>query len=137
MIGKYDWFALGWDDIIERDDYEAIRQQTFTIARADSANPGQVHDRIEQELSKYPSPHRDYYMEIRQDANDQYTIAKYFVGAAILNHVLSAFDAAWTVKRHNDRLYEGFAGIQSIELRPSVAINNGEPMPQIQCILKW
>ncbi len=136
MIGKYDWFTFGWDDVVERDDYDSLVQASYEMAGLYPAD--QVHEVLVRDiLSKIPSPHREHYMEMRNDANEQYTIAKYFVGAAIVNHLLSAFDAAWTVKRRNDRLYKGFSGIQSIRLRPFVAMRGGRPTPSFALTATW
>ena len=138
MIGKYDWFALGWDDVIEHPDSGTWVASTYEKAVNNAGNADEIH----REITKYlgdnvASPHRDLYMTMRDDANDQYTIAKYFIGAVIINHVLSAFDAAWTAKRHNNKLYEGFTGIQEIELRPSIVMQNDKPMPKIELTIKW
>ena len=138
MIGKYDWFVLGWDDVIERDDYVVHVQATYAYAQNNAGNTSAIHDEIVAYLGKnVHSDHMLHYMDMRNDANNQYTIAKYFVGAAIFNHVVSAFDAAWTAKRHNDKLYRGFSGIQSIELKPDIAVKYGKPSPEIKITFKW
>ena len=135
MIGKYDWFTLGWDDIIAREDYQEIVDSTYGIAIVTQTS--EVHDEITRFLSQFKSEHREIYMEMRKDANDQYTIAKYFVGALILNHLVSAFDAAFTAKRHNDKIYQGFTGIQEIKILPSVTVHNRRPTPTITCSVVW
>jgi len=135
MIGKYNWFALGWNDIISREDYLMIKDSTYTIAL--NTPTDNVHDIIVKFLSEFPSPNRETYMNMRSDANDKYTTAKYFIGAAILNHLVSAFDAAFTAKRHNDKLYQGFAGIQEINIRPVIMVKNGEPTPALTCVIRW
>ena len=135
MIGKYDWFTIGWDDIIARDDFGMIVDSTYGIAIVTSTD--QVHDEIVKFLSGFPSPHREHYMDMRSDANAQYSTAKYFVGAVILNHLLSAFDAAFTAKKHNDKLYQGFSGIQQIKLTPSMTVQNGKPTPILTCVISW
>ncbi len=138
MIGKYDWSVLGWDDIIERDDYVVHVQATYATAANNPGNPSEIHDQVTAYLGDHVhSENMDYYMDMRSDANKQYTVAKYFIGAAILNHVLSAFDAAWTAKRHNDKLYRGFSGIESIEVKPIVAMEYGKPAPKILCTILW
>ena len=139
MIGKYDWFVLGWNDIIfERDDYPEYLASTYELAITNQNNPTELHEQIVAWLGEHVhSDNMDHYMTMRSNANDQYTIAKYFIGIAIVNHVLSAFDAAWTAKRHNDKLYKGFTGIQSIEMRPGVVMRNQKPMPVIECTIMW
>ncbi|MCX7878664.1 MAG: hypothetical protein N2510_08510 [Ignavibacteria bacterium] len=45
-----------------------------------------------------------YYAGERQKANDFYDLAKIGPITAILNHILSAADAAWTISKYNSRL---------------------------------
>ena len=67
MIGKYSQFNQGWDD----------------------APPSFVYgDPV--------TPRFHYYSSERAKANDYYTTASTFVTIAIVNHVLSAVDAAWS-----------------------------------------
>jgi len=47
--------------------------------------------------------HREIYMDMRHDANKLFDKAKYSVMAVLANHLLSAFDAAWTAKKYNQR----------------------------------
>ncbi|MCJ7507311.1 MAG: hypothetical protein MUO85_01100 [candidate division Zixibacteria bacterium] len=46
---------------------------------------------------------REIYMDMRHDANKLFDKAKYSVMAVLANHLLSAFDAAWTAKKYNQR----------------------------------
>ncbi|HHS51148.1 MAG TPA: hypothetical protein ENN07_08555 [candidate division Zixibacteria bacterium] len=120
MIGKYDWFLLGWEDLPNRD---AIR---------DSSAMFSDHSNILEVLKR----HRDNsqlrldYMNLRKETNDYFTYSKYFIGAAIFNHLLSAFDAAWTAKRANDRMYEGFTFAPKMEAH-IVFSPQGELEPRI------
>ncbi len=50
------------------------------------------------------SKHRLEAYELRQKANDTFERAKFFLGLAILNHVVSAVEARITTKRFNARL---------------------------------
>ncbi len=45
--------------------------------------------------------HRDLYLNMRDDSNKLFDKAKYSLVAVIGNHLLSGFDAVWSVKRHN------------------------------------
>lgn len=74
MIGKYDQFRAGWDDYWENPD---------------------LYD------TSGVSPHREYYNTLRGKANDLYDKGKTFVIVAMVNHLLSAFDAALAANRHN------------------------------------
>ena len=74
MIGKYQKYNAGWDDI------SAGNALTDT------------------------SQHSLYYMERRGDSNDKLKQATTFTAIALANHVLSAIDAVWTVNRYNKKV---------------------------------
>jgi len=76
MIGKYEQFRAGWDDYWE--------------------NPAK-YDSVEY----YISPHRDKYENMRKKANDVLDKANKFIIIAMVNHLISAFDAALSAKRYN------------------------------------
>lgn len=79
VIGKYHNYVAGWADAenqnITKLNWPAARTQMF-----------------------------DSYAVQRQDANDAYNIATYSSFAVILNHLLSAADAAWTVSIYNKKI---------------------------------
>ena len=75
MIGKYDQFRGGWDDYWGGD--------TATV---------------------YVSPRRTAYMDMRKKANDYLDNANTLLIVSMLNHLISAFDAAISAKRHNKRI---------------------------------
>jgi len=76
MIGKYDQFRSGWVDY------------WGDTLKYDSAG-------------KYVSPLRDKYNGIRGEANDLLNKAKTFIVISMVNHLLSAIDAAVAANRHN------------------------------------
>jgi hypothetical protein len=49
----------------------------------------------------YNTPHREIYNTMRGKANDLYDKGKTFVIVAMVNHLISAFDAALAANRHN------------------------------------
>lgn len=49
------------------------------------------------------SAQRENYMDMRYDSNKLFDKAKYATMAALANHLLSAFDAAWTAKKYNQK----------------------------------
>ncbi len=125
MLGKYDWFVLGWNDFDNRDD---VRDSTYLIEQTAAAiievlRGGQAN-------AFYRSQWRNDYMTMRKETNDYYDVAKYFIGAALLNHILSAFDAAWTAKRSNDKIYEGFTFNPKLETQVAID-SNGRPVPRL------
>jgi hypothetical protein len=75
MIGKYEQFRAGWDDYGHWD------------WPPDSLPP--------------TSPHRETYLNMRRDANDFFDTANRLVIFSMINHLVSAFDAALAARRHN------------------------------------
>jgi Flp pilus assembly pilin Flp len=77
MIGKYPQFNQGWDDADQNSpsDYEYIKAHLTANFLA--------------------------YRDQRGAANDEYDRAATFVTVAIVNHVISAIDAAWTAASAN------------------------------------
>jgi hypothetical protein len=83
LIGKYQQFYQGWNDADPLlTNYELIDQ------------------RLKNGGTKF-----GYYSIERGKANDYYTRATTFVTIAIVNHVLSALDAAWTASTFNKHLH--------------------------------
>jgi hypothetical protein len=76
LIGKYQTFMGGWAD-----------------AEAEGINKNNFHTK--------KTPMFLYYAVERQKANDFYDYAKIGSFAAIINHILSAADAAWTISTYN------------------------------------
>ncbi len=73
-IGKYDQFNAGWDDSISGEAKER-----------DSAN-------------------RTQYAGMRKKANDQFKIATYGTSIVLVNHLISALDAAYTTYKFNRQI---------------------------------
>ncbi|MGC8653765.1 MAG: DUF5683 domain-containing protein [Candidatus Kryptoniota bacterium] len=78
LIGKYPQFRQGWDD---SEWGKAVRH----LAGGDSLFVDYVHG---------STPHSSYYMDQRGLANDYYAIASTAVGVVIVNHFISAIEAA-------------------------------------------
>jgi hypothetical protein len=77
LIGKYEQFYQGWDDA----NYNLPGY--YSVAKANL------------------SPEFLWYSGERGKANDYYTKASTFIAVAIVNHVISAIDAAWTAGSYN------------------------------------
>lgn len=86
LIGKYQSFVAGWKDA----DINVI---TGTV---DYNNPNS--------WVNYKTRMQDEYGVIRQKANDYYDISTRFLSGVIINHVLSAADAVWSVHMFNSNL---------------------------------
>lgn len=79
VIGKYNSFFAGWSFI---DDTQLTRNNWFD----------------------YKSAGIDAYMTERQQANNYYDNASLAITGVILNHLLSAADAAWSVSMFNNNI---------------------------------
>jgi len=79
MIGKYDQFNPGWADFKE-----------------DPNNPFTYGDPVTDMFKSYSHQ--------RGIANDFYSTAKTAVTVVMLNHVISALEAAWSTSRYNKKL---------------------------------
>jgi hypothetical protein len=81
MIGKYPQFNPGWDDFDESTLY------TYNATQKDPV-----------------TANFNYYSGLRGEANDFYNIASSAVVAVVVNHFISALDAAWSASRYNKSL---------------------------------
>jgi len=79
MIGKYTQFNVGWDDF------------------GDDVNKEYLYgDPVTQRFN--------YYSEQRGKANNYYDAAKWGVITIVVNHIVSAFESAWSASRYNKTL---------------------------------
>jgi len=82
LIGKYEQFSRGWDD------------------------SGNLNPELENNVPIRNTSNRfNIYSDMRAEANRQYDVAATFVNIAVVNHVLSAIDAFWSVTRLNKSLH--------------------------------
>jgi len=82
MIGKYPQFNPGWQDFSD-----PYNEWTYTDDRQDPVTEKFLH-----------------YAGLRDQANDFYNVAAKAVIIVVVNHVISAFDAAWTANRYNKNI---------------------------------
>lgn len=86
-----DAYVLGWDDVTDEEVVLNLELQT------DSPENGTVP------LGK--SSRQEEYRDMRGKANDYADMQAWFFGGIILNHLISAVDAAFTAHSHNKSLY--------------------------------
>ena len=89
-----DAYILGWDDIGDED------VSVATSLALDDPNSAT------EPLAKTESDHQKQYRSMRGKANDYADMQAWFFGGLILNHIISAVDAAITANSHNKALYE-------------------------------
>ncbi len=82
LIGKYQNFMGGWADAENSSGWIVTSANYFT----------------------YKTPMFLGYADDRQEANDFYDYAKIGPITAILNHILSAADAAWVISSYNNKI---------------------------------
>lgn len=70
------------------------------------------------------------YSDMRHDSNTLLETRDNFFKIVMINHVLSAFDAGFTVSRHNRKLVEGVIGAET-------KLHNGEVVPVGTLSLRW
>ncbi len=91
MIYKYlSQFGSGWDDVPSWTYYDA------------GANSGNL------------TPNIQHYRSLRNKSNDLYQMATNMATVIMLNHLVSAFDAAFTARSYNKRVQASFYGGQKI-----------------------
>ena len=84
-------FVLGWDDVTDNE--IAMNLELEVETPSDGIVP----------LAK--SSNMDEYRSMRSKANDYADLQVWFFGGLILNHIVSAVDAAFTANAHNKSLY--------------------------------
>ena len=86
-----DAYVLGWEDA------ESAIVSDLNLETPNSETAA---------LSKSGSDYQRKYRSMRRDANDYADMQAWFIGGLILNHIVSAVDAALTANAHNKVLYE-------------------------------
>ncbi len=110
MIGKYNQFVFGWDDV-------------------DPAIP-----RTYVNLSTAISDHRVEYEGLRHDANVMYGRATASLIVMMANHVISGAEAALAAKHHNSKVQEGE---QRLSFRATTATINDNSFPMLTMTYKF
>lgn len=81
-------YVLGWDDVEDQTAASALN-----LSGSEAVSLG-------------TSAHWKTYRSMRSKANDYASMQAWFFGGLILNHLVSAVDAAWSAHAHNKVLYE-------------------------------
>ncbi len=105
-------YVLGWDDVEEP--AVAMNLELEDDEPSDGIVP----------LAK--SSNMDEYRSMRSKANDYADLQVWFFGGLILNHIVSAIDAAFTANAHNKTLYsEELSWYDRLHFDSYVSIFNG------------
>jgi hypothetical protein len=79
------------------------------------------------------TPHRNLYLNMRDDSNKLFDKARYSLVAIIGNHILSGFDAVWSVKRYNKKADR----FSQFNLKLRLAEYNQELIPRVSLTYKF
>ncbi len=104
-IGKYNQFVIGWQDF--RTETLGGSIEIFTYADYLTG----IWDT--QDLRTISSQ-RNAYTELQDDSDGNFKHATTLASLLLLNHVVSALDAAWTTKKFNRRVQAGLSVGQKI-----------------------
>ncbi len=104
-IGKYNQFVIGWEDF--RTETLGGSIEIFTYADYLTG----IWDT--QDLRTISSQ-RNAYTELQDDSDRNFKHATTLASLLLLNHVVSALDAAWTTKKFNRRVQAGLSVGQKI-----------------------
>ena len=131
MTGKYDQFLWGWDDA-----YLVVGTDTTRLSDYNANNPP---PRIRGGPDNTPfSARRLIYEGMRKDANDAYDRATKMVIAAMLNRVVSAFEAFVAARKHNRSLHRRFGVLGGVEIKPSLkSLHSSLDTPYLRLTLRF
>lgn len=105
MTGKYDQFAWGWDDA-------TLNGQTLSDFGEGNPPPA-----ITGGATVPGSPNRETYETMRNDANNKYDNADKMVIVAIVNRLISGFEAYFTTRSHNNQVEESSEEFSRFQVR--------------------
>lgn len=109
MIGKYHQFACGWNDF---DGYEYDADGNLVTETKYIENSAGEQVAVEIPVMKlddgvfnysengYNSEKVDFYEDLRNKTNEAYEMGQNFLMVTLLNHVASAFDASYVIKKN-------------------------------------
>ena len=108
MTGKYNQFAWGWDDAVlngnSLDDYIVV--DTIPPIAGDSTTPY--------------SARRFVYEGMRDDANNKYNRADKMIIVALINRLVSGFEAFFSARKINRRIVGGTSAFSLIDVDVSL-----------------
>lgn len=130
MIGKEQEFITGWLDA----DSVVMADTGFYAMGADG---GALVDKFNN-LVLATTPMQQEYIGMRAKANDYARMQAYFLGGLVINHIVSALDAALTAHYHNKALYQTeVRWWNRLHLDSQMAWENFEPKPMVTAYLTF
>lgn len=120
-IGRDEEFVPGWEDATSSGvSFATLRAYGSALTDNDPATTPSA-------APWGTSQMRAVYLGMRQDADDLAATQSWFLGGLVLNHLLSAVDAALTAQRFNRRLYgeEKTSWVDGLHVQGGLAWANG------------
>jgi len=122
MTGKYNQFSWGWDDA----NYDGNYLENY-----DAINPPPT---ITNEVFAPVSVRRVAYEGMRHDANEKYDQARKMVAVAIVNHLVSGFEALFAANRYNKQVASNDTEFARLDFQASLksySANRDTPFVQL------
>ncbi len=116
--------------------YEVIGKENEFVAGWDDANLDSIT--VDENSISGNSEHRQNYRNMRAKATDYSRMQAYFLGGIVLNHLVSAVDAALAAQFHNKKLYQTETRwYHRVRMDAMLALNNGGPEPMVRAYLPF
>ncbi len=129
IIGKEQEFITGWLDA------NNVLIDTAFYERGPDGNP--LKDAKGNNVLA-TSAFQQRYIDMRAQANDYARMQAYFLGGMVVNHIVSAIDAALTAHYHNKDLYQTESRwYDRLHLDSRMAWENSAPMPTVTASLTF
>ncbi|MCX6834995.1 MAG: hypothetical protein NTW07_07665 [candidate division Zixibacteria bacterium] len=126
MTGKYNQFAWGWDDAVLNGntlDYYVTNHSVAPIT-GDSSTPS--------------SARRMIYESMRADANGKYDRADRMIFVAMINRLVSGFEAFFSARKINDRVAGGTSAFSRVDVDVSLkSYNSRRDTPYMKLSYKF
>ena len=124
LIGKEQEFITGWDDA----DRVLMSDSAFYAMDRDG---NALKDNLGR-LVLATTENQQTYIGMRAKANDYARMQAYFLGGMVVNHIVSAIDAALTAHYHNKSLYQTETGwYDRLRLDSRLAWDGYAPVPTV------
>lgn len=123
IIGKEEEFITGWDDANDN-----------PIVMGDTT----YNQLVDGKLVSPTTDHQQQYVSMRDQANEYARMQAYFLGGIVLNHIVSALDAALAAHFHNLSLYQTeVRWYDRVRLESRFAWQGGLPTPAVAAVMTF
>ncbi|MDB5104080.1 MAG: hypothetical protein JWP91_1769 [Fibrobacteres bacterium] len=130
LIGKENEFITGWDDA-----NNIFLGDSAYYAMGPDGNPAK--DNLNR-LILATTPFQQKYIGMRAQANDYARMQAYFLGGMVVNHIVSAIDAALAAHYHNKALYQTETNWwDRVRLDSQLAWNGFAPTPMLTAYITF